>query len=507
MPGRRKKHFKGNLRNAVIEKFTLGTTELDPSLLMPEDDGEAKELLEDPGLSSKEKNREEQQKYGIYFEDDYNYLQHMKDVVDIQQSEMKQLIVLDPKSGNVSEVSRVYKEEAMEPEDMLVLNSKLQGAAAASNTGMKIVSTQPELDPDFDPEVLAALEDDFNFEDPDNELEDDFMDLANPNDDAEPVEDEEGLAQNFHNLMKVEQQKTDKKKEEDEEADENSDADSNAMDCSDDDGDWTDDEDDKDDQRTTCSEFSSATVPRNKKLQLLDRHTEVVMQREYTEDQIGALDFEELNGRVTFESDLFKQTVKELQDAEFVTTLKEVVDSPDRVRPDLPESWRYIAVRQEGDDEEDEERERRHQLAMMPKKPQWDCVSILSTLSTTRNIPKTVNWPSPDADKKKRKNKTSVSDTDPSEMVSDSGRGLTLKEIEQQIRTEKLADAPTTYRPSGETTEEKKERKNAIKQHRRERRAEKKANKVAFQSEMHRQTKIVQVREAQEKVISLQIPN
>ena len=31
---------------------------------------------------------------------------------------------------------------------------------------------------DWDPEVVAALDDDFNFEDPENELEDNFMEMA-----------------------------------------------------------------------------------------------------------------------------------------------------------------------------------------------------------------------------------------------------------------------------------------------------------------------------------------
>lgn len=31
---------------------------------------------------------------------------------------------------------------------------------------------------DLDPEVVAALDDDFDFEDPDNQLEDNFIELA-----------------------------------------------------------------------------------------------------------------------------------------------------------------------------------------------------------------------------------------------------------------------------------------------------------------------------------------
>ena len=39
-----------------------------------------------------------------------------------------------------------------------------------------------------------------------------------------------------------------------------------------------------------------------------------LLQREYGEDQIGALDFEELHGRVGVDSDLMKQAVQHLEE-------------------------------------------------------------------------------------------------------------------------------------------------------------------------------------------------
>jgi protein LTV1 len=35
---------------------------------------------------------------------------------------------------------------------------------------------------DLDPDVVAAMDEDFDFEDPDNELEDNFIELANAED-------------------------------------------------------------------------------------------------------------------------------------------------------------------------------------------------------------------------------------------------------------------------------------------------------------------------------------
>ena len=33
--------------------------------------------------------------------------------------------------------------------------------------------------PDWDPDIVAALDDDFNYNDPENQLEDDFISMAN----------------------------------------------------------------------------------------------------------------------------------------------------------------------------------------------------------------------------------------------------------------------------------------------------------------------------------------
>lgn len=48
---------------------------------------------------------------------------------------------------------------------------------------------------DLDPDVVAAMDDDFNFEDPDNELEDNFMELA----EAEGFDEEDMDSENDSN--------------------------------------------------------------------------------------------------------------------------------------------------------------------------------------------------------------------------------------------------------------------------------------------------------------------
>ena len=39
--------------------------------------------------------------------------------------------------------------------------------------------------PDWDPDIVAALDDDFNYNDPENQLEDDFISMANAGDGQE----------------------------------------------------------------------------------------------------------------------------------------------------------------------------------------------------------------------------------------------------------------------------------------------------------------------------------
>lgn len=62
----------------------------------------------------------------------------------------------------------------------------------------------------------------------------------------------------------------------------------------------------------------------------------------------------------------------------FFSTLKDIVDSPDRVRPHIPESWKYVEEKDSDDERENEKNEKISRPLWSPKKPQWDCVSILS---------------------------------------------------------------------------------------------------------------------------------
>lgn len=117
-------------------------------------------------------------------------------------------------------------------------------------------------------------------------------------------------------------------------------------------------------------------------------------------------------------------------------------------------------------------------------KPKFDCVSILSLNSNTRNLPTDILPPSL---KPKKTQQQESSDDQSSAGLAN--RGLSLKEIEQEMRESRIADRASTFRPCGETADEKKARKKAVKDERKERRQEKKANKLVFSMESEKMKK------------------
>lgn len=56
-----------------------------------------------------------------------------------------------------------------------VFASEIEEPVGLLNKAAPIHGPRPELDPD----IVAALDDDFNYDDPDNVLEDNFIELAN----------------------------------------------------------------------------------------------------------------------------------------------------------------------------------------------------------------------------------------------------------------------------------------------------------------------------------------
>ena len=66
----------------------------------------------------------------------------------------------------------------------------------------------------------------------------------------------------------------------------------------------------------------------------------------------------------------------------------------------------------------------------------------------------------------KPKKSQSQETSDDHSSIAPANRGLSLRELEQEMRESRLADRASTYRPTGETAEEKKARKKAVKDER-----------------------------------------
>lgn len=135
------------------------------------------------------KRKEQQQKYGIYFDDDYDYLQHLKDVNSLTAEWQRVECPNTSKTKDKTDAPKISLPSS-------VFASNVEEKVGLLNKAAPVSGLQLDLDPD----VVAALDDDFNFDDPDNELEDNFMELANAegtdDESAEDEEDEDGLYTN-----------------------------------------------------------------------------------------------------------------------------------------------------------------------------------------------------------------------------------------------------------------------------------------------------------------------
>ncbi|KAF2883384.1 hypothetical protein ILUMI_22797 [Ignelater luminosus] len=397
----------------------------------------------------KEKRIDEQHKYGIFFDDDYNYLQHLRDVdntaewvqVDANTKSSTQPKLQLPSSVFASNVE----------EEVGLLNK------AAPHSGLRL---------DLDPDVVAAMDDDFNYDDPENELEDNFMELANAEGSEEEYEDEEC------------------EEEEDEHSDVSSESyGSEAMDeVGSLDGSQYTFRDEETKSRFTEYSMSSSVMRRNEQLTLLDDRFEQIYSG-YDDSEIGALDCDEIEGYVPETSEVLLQYADEFQ--------------KERQREHLDKDALALRLKlQECDTDSGNENE----LVEMEvtEKEKWDCESILSTYSNIYNHPKLIT------DSKQPKIKINTKTGMPVNVLN-SGKltAKALSKLDEQndncrrkgpesVGAQSITSTLSTLsiRPKDESPEQKKDRKKLLKEYRKERRQEKKLNTLAFKEETKRQIKI-----------------
>lgn len=398
------------------------------------------------------KRKEEQKKYGIYFDDDYDYLQHLRDVscttVDWEPVEQ-----LSSRTTNLKLPSSVFASKV--EEDIGLLNR------AAPHSGPRL---------DLDPDVVAAMDEDFDFEDPGNELEDNFIELANA----------EGSG-----------------REMDSRDDDDDDDDMSNGNKSEDDelgslcGPQYTFADEETKSRFTNYSMSSSVIRRNEHLTLLDDRFEKMFTNCYGDTDIGALDCEEIEGHIAPDSEVMIQ---------YAEKMKEEC----RLNQPLLERKSDSQAQCSGwlcEENTDEENDNLVPLEIQDSKQHWDCESIVSTYSNLYNRPKLITEPV--VQKKIRiSKKTGI----PLEVL-DGINGHTKLTARALLRhstdedrnpcsddgTESMVSALSvlSMRPKDETPEERSERKRALRQYRKERRMERKANILAFKEEKKRQEKVM----------------
>lgn len=452
MPHRKKKAFIN--KKSAVSFHLVHRSQKDP---LAADETAPQHVLLPAAKVEVEKRKEEQRKFGVFFDDDYNYLQHLREAPQPAELVSAPRIRRDappkPEEG---------EEDASVPTASINLPSSVFASEFEEEVGL-LNKAAPVSGPrlDMDPDIVAALDEDFDFDDPENMLEDDFIIKANDVTGGDEDEDDDD-----------EWEDTDEEDDEDEEQDYDSE------------GGLSEDKeggrrefmfaDCETKSRFTEYSLTSSVMRRNEQLTLLDDRFEKFYEQ-FDDDEIGALDNAELEGYIEPDSKRLEEVIKDY----FIQKEKEC-QKPDQLGPaELP------SVKEEEEDEDDDDGEVEIEtMVIEPPTERWDCETIISTYSNLYNRPKLIQDP-PKTKQIRVSDKTGI----PLDVLPK--RGLTAKQVErmERINDSDLPRASTQPRSREESAEERRARKQAIKTERKERRSEKKANKLAFKQEKQMQEK------------------
>ena len=143
-------------------------------------DNEAQSSISIDKFTDPEERQKEQQKYGIFYNDDYDYLQHLKDIS-----------VLPVQWERVENPNDTKSAESSTP------NPELESAVYAFTVKDNIPLVdktpsvlEPELELDVD-DTLIALEENFDQDDPDHQIDDEFFKMLNAGGDEDIQEEDE----------------------------------------------------------------------------------------------------------------------------------------------------------------------------------------------------------------------------------------------------------------------------------------------------------------------------
>ncbi|XP_072906514.1 protein LTV1 homolog [Hemitrygon akajei] len=459
MPHRKKKSFIQ--KKSAVTFHLVHRSQKDPLVA---DEKAPQRVLLPVERADLQKQKEEQRKYGIFFDDAYNYLQHLK-----KASPVAELVASSPRprggtetvpseDGVQQEIHQISKCSINLPSS--VFASEFEEKTGLLNKAAPVRGPLPELDPD----IVAALDDDFDFDNPDNALEDDFVMKAVGNrgeavartgsdgeDDEEDWEDTEGEDYDSNSALS------------DEDRSGSGSGRSSPREFL-----FAEEETRS---RFTSYSITSSVMRRNEQLTLLDDRFEKLYE-EYDDDEIGALDHLELEGCIQVDSERLGVVI-----SDYHSQKSKVCQMPDDLGPRAE-----VLL----DEEEEEAEGEMETIVTEESTEQWDCESILSTYSNLYNHPKLITDPP-----KPKTIKVSCKTGIPLGVLP--RPSLTTKQLErmEMINDSDLPRASTQTRLRGESKEEKKLRKQAIKVERKERRIEKKSNKTAFKVEKTRQEQVL----------------
>ncbi|KAJ3614208.1 hypothetical protein NHX12_017783 [Muraenolepis orangiensis] len=403
--------------------------------------------------AKEEQRQEEQRDFGVFFDDNYNYLQHLK--VSVPTTEWA--AADPPRSGRPPVDLRGDGQQDDKKVSGINLPSSVFASEYEEEVGMLNKAAPisgPQLD--LDPDIIAALDEDFDFDNPDNMLNDTFVLEANHCSGAGGLEGDEDDADEWED--------TDSEGDFGSEGGLSGEAEQRPTEFL-----FTDIETKS---RFTEHSLTSSVMRRNEQLTLLDDRFEKFYEQ-FDDDAIGALDSTELEGYIDLDSTRMQEIIQEY----FKHKAKEF-QRPDDLGP------RGLPPVREEEDDEDEEHQEMETLIIEAPAEKWDCETIISTYSNIYNRPKLIKDPP-----KTKTIRVSVKLGIPLDVLP--SRGLTARQVErmERINDSDLPRVSTQERCKEESSEDRKSRKQAIKGERKERRTEKKANKLAFKQEKCRQEK------------------
>ncbi|XP_019720074.1 protein LTV1 homolog [Hippocampus comes] len=461
MPHRKKKSFIE--KKKALTFHLVHRSQRDP---LAADEKAPQHVLLPAAKADAEKRREEQRNFGVFFDDDYDYLQHLKEASGrtelLAARPSPPRLCADDDDDDDDDDARDGEHDADQKERSLPAASiRLPSSVFASDfeedVGL-LNKAAPVSGPrlDMDPDIVAALDEDFDFDDPDNALEDDFMAKANAAGRAPVRGDEDADGDSW------------------EDADDDDDDDGSGSAFSDEEGGSAREfpfDDEETGTRFTDYSMTSSVMRRNEQLTLLDDRFEKFYEQ-FDEDEIGALDNAELEGYLAPDSARLEEVIKDY----FAQKAKEALRPDDLGPKQLP------VLQEENEDDDDNEEQEMEMLVVGAPEEKWDCESIISEYHVA---PFTAGKKEEAAKPIRVSARTGV----PLDVLP--AKGPTARRLERMggIDGADLPRAADLPRRKDESKDQRKARKNAVKEERKERRLEKKANKTAFKEEKARQEK------------------